>query len=80
MVPTFSLHMYLLEVISNLKFALLLSNVRLHFGISVVDNGQEHVEQHEEDEEHVGDEEDRSKHTVRVFDLVEIEVTEDDTE
>jgi hypothetical protein len=56
------------------------SDVRFHLSISIVDDSQEHVEQDEEDEEHVADEEGGSKNTVGIFDLVEVKVTEDDTE
>lgn len=75
-----ALESYLLEIVSDLKFALLSSNVRFDFSVSVVDDGQEHVKQDEEDEEHVSNEEGRAKDTVGVLDLVEVEVTKDDTE
>lgn len=71
---------YPLQVISKLKFTLLLRNVRLHLSVRIVDDGQEHVEQDEEDEEYVRNEEYRSEDTVSVFDLVEVEVTKNDTE
>ena len=71
---------HFLEVVTDLKLALLGGNIRLDFSVSVIDDGQEHVEQHKEYEEHVGDEEDRSKHAVRVLDLVEVKVAQDDSE
>ena len=71
---------YPLEVIGDLKFTLLLGQVGLDFSVSVVDDGQEHVDQNEEDEEHVGDEEDRPKEPICVFNLFEVEVTKDDAE
>jgi hypothetical protein len=48
--------------------------------VGVVDNGQEHVDEHEEDEEHKQYEEDRAQHPVGCLQLVKIEVTEDDSE
>lgn len=71
---------YLLEIVSNLKLALLISDVGLDLSISVVDDGQEHVEQHKEHEEHIGDEEDRAKNSVGLLQGVEVEITQDDTE
>lgn len=71
---------YLLEVVSNLEFAFLGSNIRFNFCIGIVDDSQEHVEQDEEDEEDIADEEQGSKDTVGVLDLVEVEVSKDDTE
>lgn len=35
---------YLLEVITDLKFALLVGDVRLDLGVCIVDDSQEHVE------------------------------------
>ena len=71
---------YLLEVVCDLKLTLLTSNVRLHLGVGVVDNGEEHVEKHEEYKEHVGDEEHWTQDAVGVLDLVEVKVSEDDAE
>ncbi len=71
---------YSLEVVSHLKLILLCGNVSLHFGVGVVDDGQEHVEQHKEYKEHVEDEVDWSKNTICSFQLVEVEVSKDDTE
>lgn len=71
---------YLLEIVSNLKLALLISNVGLDLSVSVVDDGQEHVEQHKEHEENIGDEEDRAKNSVGLLQGVEVEITQDDTE
>ena len=71
---------YLLEIVSNLKLALLISDVGLDLSISVVDDGQEHVEQHKEDEENIGDEENRAKNSVGLLQGVEVEITQDDTE
>lgn len=71
---------YLLEVVCDLKLVLLGSNVRFDFSIGIVNDGQEHVEQDEEHEEHVGNEEGWSEDTVGVLDLMEVKVTENDTE
>lgn len=71
---------YLLEVVTDLKLALLCGNVGLDFSVSVVNDGQEHVEQDEEYEEDICDEEDRAKNTIGGFQGVEVEITQDDTE
>ncbi len=71
---------YSLEVVSHLKFILLCSDVSFHFRVSVIDDGQEHVEEHKEYKEHIEDEVDWSKNTVCSFQLVEVEVSKDDTE
>ena len=52
----------------------------LNFLVRLVQNGQEHVEQHEEDEEDVEDEVGRAEDAVGLFQLVEVEVAEDDSE
>ena len=52
----------------------------LHLGVCVVDDGEEHVEEDEEDEEHIEDEVGRAEDTVRCLQLMEVEVTEDDSE
>ena len=77
---TYKTLLYPLEVVSHLKLILLVRHVTLHLGVGVVDDGQEHVDQHEEDEEHKQHEEDRSKDTVRCFQLVKVEISQDDTE
>ena len=71
---------YLLEIVSDLELALLRGDVGLDLSVGVVDDGQEHVEQHKEHEEHIGDEEDWTKYAVGVLQGVEIEITQDDTE
>jgi hypothetical protein len=71
---------YLLEVITKFEFALLLRNVRFNFGVSIIDNSQEHVEQHKEHEEDVCDEECWAENTVGILNLMEVKVTKDDTE
>ena len=72
--------LYLLEVVRHLKLVLLVRYVGLHFGVGVVDDGQEHVEEHEEHEKDVQDEVHRAQDAVCRFQLVEVEVTQDDTE
>ena len=49
-------------------------------GIGVVDDGEEHVNEYEEDEEDVCYEEYWSQDSVRFFNHLEIEVTQDNTE
>ena len=58
----------------------MVSHVALHLGVGVVDDGQEHVDQHEEHEEHEQHEEDGAEDSVGRFQLVEVEVSQDDTE
>ena len=70
----------LLEVVGHFEFVLLGGDIGLDLGVGVVDDGQEHVEQHEEDEEDVEDEVGRAEDAVRLFQLVEVEVAEDDSE
>jgi len=71
---------YLLQVVGHLKFALLRRNVGFHFRVGVVDDGQEHVQQNEEDEKHVQDEIGRAEDAVCLLQCLEIEITEDDAE
>lgn len=71
---------YLLEVVTDLELALLVGDVWLDFSVSIIDDGQEHVQQDEEHEEHVGDEENRSKYAVGCLEGVEVKVTKDYTE
>lgn len=70
----------LLEVVGNLKLVLLVGHVGLDLGVGVVDDGQEHVDQHEEDEEHKQHEEDGAKDAVGRLQLLEVKVTQDDAE
>lgn len=69
-----------LEVVSHLEFVLLVGHVALHLRVGVVDDGQEHVDQHEEHEEHKHHEEDWTKDAVGSFQLVKVKVSKDDTE
>ena len=71
---------YSLEVVSHLELILLVGKICLDLRVGVVDDGQEHVEQNEEDEEHIEDEVEGSEHTIGCLQLVEVEVTKDDTE
>lgn len=48
--------------------------------VAVVDDGKEHVEQYEEDEEHIQEEVDGSEDVVSVLQGIEIEISQDDTE
>ena len=52
----------------------------LYFWVGVIDDGEEHVQQHKEHEEDVCDEPDGAENTVRLCDRLVVEVTEDDTE
>lgn len=47
---------HLSEIVAHLEFVLLVRQVGLHIGVGVVDDGEEHVEKHEEYEEYVQDE------------------------
>lgn len=71
---------YSLEVVSHLKLVLLVGHVTLHLRVRVVDDGQEHVDQHEEHEEHKEHEEDRPQNTIGRLQLVEIKISQDDSE
>ena len=66
-----------LEVVGDFELVLLVGDLRLHLGVGVVDDGQEHVEQHEEHEEDVAQEEDGPQNSVRFLNLVEVEVAQD---
>ena len=67
----------LLEVLGDLDLALLTGQVSLHFGVSVVDDGQEHVEQDEEHEKDIGEEHNWTQNTIGCFQSVEVEVSQD---
>ena len=71
---------YLLEVVTNVKLVLLVRQLGLHLRVRVVDDGKEHVEEDEEDKEDVEDEVRGTEDTVRSFQLVEVEVSQDDSE
>ena len=71
---------YSLEVVAHLKLILLVCHVTLHLRVGVIDDGQEHVDQDKEDEEHKQHEEDWTKDTVCSLQLVKVEVSENDTE
>ena len=71
---------YSLEVVSHLKLILLVCHVTLHLGVGVIDDGQEHVDQHKEHEEDKQHEEDGAKDTVGRLQLVEVKVSQYDTE
>ena len=71
---------YLLEVVTDLKLALLGGDVGLDFSVCVVNDSQEHIEQDKEHEEHIGDEEDWTKDTIGSLQGMEVEITQDNTE
>lgn len=71
---------YSLEVVCHLKLILLVCHVTLHLRVGVIDDGQEHVDQHEEDEEDKQHEEDGSQDTVGSLQLVKVKVSKNDTE
>lgn len=71
---------YLLEVVTNLKLALLGGDVGFDFSVRVVNDGQEHIKQDKEHEEDIGDEEDWTKDTVGSLQSMEVEITQDNTE
>ena len=71
---------YLLEVVADLKLALLVGDVGLDFSVRVVNDGQEHIEQHEEHEEYICDEEDWTKDAIGSLQGMEVEITQDNTE
>lgn len=71
---------YLLEVVTDLKLTLLGGDVGLDFSVCVVNDGQEHIEQDKEHEEHIGDEEDWTKDTIGSLQSMEVEITQYNTE
>lgn len=71
---------HLLEVVPNLELVLGVGHVGLDLAVSVVDDGQEHVDQHEEHEEHEQHEEDGPQDAVSLLQLVEVKVSQDDAE
>lgn len=71
---------HLLEVVGDLKLVLLVGHVGLDLRVGVVDDGQEHVDQHEEDKEDKEHEEDWAKDAVGRLQLLEVKVAQDDTE
>ncbi len=72
--------LYLFEVVSHLECIFLLGYLCLNLRVGVVDDGQEHVEKHEEHKEHIQDEVDGTKDTVGSLQLMEVEVSQDDSE
>ncbi len=72
--------LYLLEVVSHLELISLVGNVGLDLRVGVIDDGQEHVEKHEEHKEDIQDEVDGSQDTVGSLQLVEVEVSQDNSE
>ena len=64
------------EEVPKLKLGLLRHHLLLHAPVRVVDNGQEHVEQDEEDEEDVAHEVERPEGAVRVLNRAQVEVAE----
>jgi hypothetical protein len=71
---------YLFQVISNFKLVWLLSQIGLDLGISVIDDGEEHVEKNEENKENVENEVGGSEDAVGLLQSLEVEVAEDYTE
>lgn len=71
---------YLPEVVCHFKFIFGVSHVTLDLRICVIDDGQEHVDQDEEHKEHKQHEEDWSQNSVGFFQLVEVKISQDDTE
>ena len=70
----------LLEVVAELELGLGHLDVGLDVAVRVVDDGQEHVQEDEEREEHVADEVDRSQDRVLRVQRVEVEVAQNDTQ
>ena len=70
----------LLEELSQLDLALLVGQLALYLAISVIDDGNEHVQEDKEDEEYVGQEEDGTEHTIRSLKRLKVKVTENDAE
>ena len=71
---------YPLEVVTDLKLALLAGDVGLDFSVRVVNDRQEHIEQDKEHEEDIGDKEDWTKDTIGSLQSMEVEITQDNTE
>ena len=69
----------LFEVFSNFK-VILQRVVTFDLCVAVVDDGQEHVEQYEEDEEHIQEEVDGTEDEVSILQSIEVEISQDDTE
>lgn len=70
----------LLEELSQLDLALLVGQLALYLAISVIDDGNEHVQEDKEDEEYVGQEEDGTEHTIRSLKRLKVKVAENDAE
>ena len=68
------------EEVAELEGRLLALEVSLHLAVRVVDDGQEHVEEDEEDKEDVGEEVDRPKQRVCLLDHHKVEVAENCSE
>ena len=68
------------EIVTHFKLVLLVGNVSLDLGVGVVNDGQEHVKQHEKHEEDVEDEVEWAENSVRSLQLVEVKVSQDDTQ
>ena len=66
-----------LEVVRDLKVIFLSRDLLLDLAVRVVDDGEEHVEQHEEHEEDIGQEEDGSHQPVGLLQGVEVKVSKD---
>ena len=71
---------YGLEVVGHLELVLLVGNISLDFRVGVVDDSQEHVQEHEEDKEHVEHKVGRAKDPVGLLQFVEVEIAKDDAE
>ena len=74
------LNSYSFEVVGEFELALLLGKIRFNFSISVVDDGQEHVDENEEHKEDICDEENWTKDSIGILNFLEVEVTKDNTE
>ena len=71
---------HLSEEVAHLELVLLVSKVGLDVGVGIIDDGQEHVQQNEEDEEDVQTEERRSEDTVCLLQSLKVEIAQDQTE
>ena len=69
----------LFEVLSNFK-VILQRVVTFDLCVAVVDDGQEHVEQYEEDKEHIQEEVDGTEDEVSILQSIKVEISQDDTE
>ena len=65
-----------LEVVRNLKIIFLCSNLLLDLTVSIIDDGQEHVEKDKEHKEYIAEEKYGSKNSVGFFQSIKVEISQ----